>query len=189
MAVSRDDGGARGGKHADGARAEKRAQFTEERRRSVVPYVLAAVALVVVAAAGVALATGGDDAAPVSDAAQAATLEVGRVAVPVAGLADGAAEFYKADVDGTTVKYFVVEDSKGDVRAAFDACDVCYPAKKGYTQDGDVVVCNNCGRRFSTESIGTVSGGCNPSPLEATVKNGRVVITAAALAEGVSYFQ
>jgi uncharacterized membrane protein len=189
MAGSQGKGGTKGGADRGDVRAEKRAQFTGERRRSVVPYVIAAVALAAVAVVGFVLVSGGGPAVPVTDTARAATLDGGRATFRVDELVDGAARFFSADVGGTSVKYFVVEDAKGDVRAAFDACDVCYPAKKGYTQEGDVVVCNNCGRRFAIASIGTVTGGCNPAPVEAKVKDGQVVITASALAEGARYFQ
>lgn len=191
MAASRGDRETKGttSKSAE-ARARKREQFTETKRRSALPYVLVAAALAVAAVVGVALATGGGKAsAPAPDAAQAAPVQGGRVTVPVAELSGGTATFYSADVEGTTVQYFAVQDTTGKVRTAFNACDVCYPAKKGYTQDGDVMVCNNCGRRFPTDSIGTVSGGCNPSPLEAKVKGDELVITADALAAGASYFQ
>ena len=154
------------------------------------PYVIVALALVAAVVVGVVIATGAETpprrcrTPPRRRRSTAAASTV-----PVAELADGTARFYSADVAGTTVKYFVVQDAGGEVRTAFDACDVCYPAKKGYTQDGDVMVCNNCGRRFPTDGIGTVAGGCNPSPLEAKVKGGEVVITADALAAGARYFQ
>jgi len=48
-----------------------------------------------------------------------------------------------------------VKDKQGNVHIAFDACDVCYEAKKGYKQDGDVMQCINCGKTFSITSIGT----------------------------------
>jgi uncharacterized membrane protein len=172
------------------ARAAKREQFTQERRRSPLGYVLAALAVVAALAAGAVFAMrGGDAAPPAQGTAQAAEVNAGRASVPVADLEGGAAKFFSADAGGTTVKYFLVEGPDGTVRAAFDACDVCYPAKKGYTQDGDVMVCNNCGRRFPTASIGKVAGGCNPSPLKTEVKGGEVQITADALATGVQYFQ
>ncbi|MEM3554980.1 MAG: Fe-S-containing protein, partial [Candidatus Micrarchaeaceae archaeon] len=60
--------------------------------------------------------------------------------------------------------------------AAFNACDVCYPARKGYHQEGDVMVCNNCGRRFPTNQINIVRGGCNPAPLERAVDGDTLVI-------------
>ena len=189
MTASRGDGRAKNDKNG-GARAEKRAQFADTKHRSAVPYVIIALALVAAVVVGVVFATrGGGVSAPAPDAAQTAPVEGGRATVPVAELADGTARFYSADVAGTTVEYFVVQDAGGEVRTAFDACDVCYPAKKGYTQDGDVMVCNNCGRQFPTDGIGTVAGGCNPSPLEAKVKGGEVVITSDALAAGTRYFQ
>jgi hypothetical protein len=36
-----------------------------------------------------------------------------------------------------TIRYFILKSSDGIIRAAFDACDVCWPAGKGYFQDGD----------------------------------------------------
>ena len=68
------------------------------------------------------------------------------------------------------MKYFVLKSSDGTVRAAFDACDVCYAQKKGYQQEGDEMVCGNCGQRFPSAQINEVEGGCNPSPIERTVK-------------------
>jgi uncharacterized membrane protein len=189
MAASRGGEAGKNKPANDDARAAKRAQFTEQKRRTVVPYVFVALALIAAVTVGVVVATGGESAAPAPDAAKAAPVDGGRVTVPVAELAGGTAKFYSADVAGTSVGYFLVQDPGGEVRTAFDACDVCYPAKKGYAQDGDVMVCNNCGRRFPIEGIGTVEGGCNPSPLEAKVKADQVVITADSLAEGARYFQ
>lgn len=62
------------------------------------------------------------------------------------------------------------------IRAAIDACDVCYAARKGYHQDGDELVCNNCGLHFPSNRINEVKGGCNPSPLTRTVEGNSVVI-------------
>jgi len=55
-----------------------------------------------------------------------------------------------------------VKDKFGTVHVAFDACDVCYEAKKGYKQNGDVMLCLNCGKTFSITSIGidNTVGGC-----------------------------
>ena len=64
------------------------------------------------------------------------------------------------------------------VRIAFDACDVCFAEKKGYRQNGDVMVCNNCGKQFHIDGIGTenVQGGCWPSYLPMTSTDGDVRI-------------
>jgi uncharacterized membrane protein len=43
---------------------------------------------------------------------------------------------------------------------------VCYGSGQGYyKQDGDVLVCQNCGNRFSMERVEVESGGCNPVPI------------------------
>jgi uncharacterized membrane protein len=74
------------------------------------------------------------------------------------------------------------------IRAAFDTCDVCYPEKKGYRQEGDFMVCNNCDQKFRTDLINVVKGGCNPAPLQRELQGDQVVIRLAALEEGSWYF-
>jgi uncharacterized membrane protein len=74
------------------------------------------------------------------------------------------------------------------IRAAYDACDVCWPAGKGYYQDGDDMVCRNCGRRFASVLLNEVQGGCNPAPLTRHVDNGQVVIRIEDILAGKRYF-
>jgi uncharacterized membrane protein len=103
-------------------------------------------------------------------------------------VADGDAHFYTYDAGGKDVKFFVMKSRDGIIRAAFDACDVCYGEKKGYSQDGDFLVCNNCGQRFHSSRINEVKGGCNPSPLNRAYDALNVTIKAADLVAGVGYF-
>ncbi len=131
-------------------------------------------------------------------AAQAATVghdpyplvqvDNGAVRLPVSTLDDHQAHFYTLMVQGRPVEFFVLKDKDGVVRAAFNACDVCFPAKKGYHQEGDEMVCNNCGRRFPINQIGLIRGGCNPSPLTPAVDGSTVVIQESELANGLSLF-
>ena len=86
------------------------------------------------------------------------------------------------------IEFFVLKSSDGVVRAAFNACDVCFAAEMGYTQDGDVMVCNNCGRRFPADQINVLQGGCNPSPLQRSVEGDNLIIQAAEIANGLGYF-
>jgi len=89
---------------------------------------------------------------------------------------------------GNDVRFFLRRGSDGVVRAAYDTCDVCYPYKKGYYQQGDSMVCRRCGKAFPSAEINVVRGGCNPAPLERTVEGGDLVIKASDLEAGVSYF-
>ena len=113
----------------------------------------------------------------------------GDVTLPVAQMNDGKAHFYTYDANGTTVKYFVLASNDGTVRAALDACEVCYPQKKGYHQAGDAMQCNNCGKIFPSAKINVITGGCNPIPLKRTVSGSDLVITASSLQAGGQYFQ
>jgi len=114
--------------------------------------------------------------------------ENGAVVIPASEVSDGQAHFYMYDNGFEEVKFFVLKSSDGVVRAAFDACDVCFSEKKGYTQDGEFMVCNNCGQRFHSSRINEVRGGCNPSPLSRTINGGNVVLKVQDIAAGGRYF-
>jgi uncharacterized membrane protein len=112
------------------------------------------------------------------------------ITFPESAFTDGKAKFfdYKTS-DGKKVRYFVIKSSDGVIRAAFDACDVCWESDRGYKQNGDFMVCQNCGRHFQSTKVNVVTGGCNPSALTRTIREGKVIITAQALSEGRRLFK
>jgi hypothetical protein len=111
------------------------------------------------------------------------------VAFPVADFADGQAKYYQVDTgQEIKVKFFILKSSDGVIRAAFDACDVCWPAGRGYAQEGDEMVCRNCGRRFASVKINEIKGGCNPAPLERRVEGDKLLIEKEAILAGRGYF-
>lgn len=113
----------------------------------------------------------------------------GDVRLPVSLFADGQAHFYRYTASpGREVRFFVLRGSDGVVRAAFDACDVCYRERKGYHQEGDDMVCNNCGRHFRSLDINVITGGCNPVPVQRSIDGGDVVLKASDLDSGRAYF-
>jgi uncharacterized membrane protein len=96
--------------------------------------------------------------------------------------ADNQARFFAYTTRaGQAARFFVMKSADGVVRAAMDACVVCYKQRLGYRQQGDQMVCNKCGQAFASNRINVVTGGCNPIPLERRVANGQVTVTAAAL--------
>jgi uncharacterized membrane protein len=99
------------------------------------------------------------------------------VLVPLAGISNEA-EFYTYDFEGVGIDFFAVIGSDGNVRVAFDACDVCFHAKEGYQQDGDNMKCINCGLEFSILGLGAenIGGGCWPSFLPIKIDSDSVVI-------------
>jgi len=128
--------------------------------------------------------------APASSGGAESASASGALTIPVSTFDDGKAHYYQwADPQsGKKIQFFALKSSDGVIRAAFDACDVCFPAKKGYRQEGDFMVCNNCGQRFASVRVNEVRGGCNPSPLERTIEGGNLIITAQAMRDGEKYF-
>ena len=101
----------------------------------------------------------------------------GKLEIPVAGISDGKAHHFKVKSDdGTMVTFFVLKSADGVLRAAIDACDVCYRSGLGYYQEGDNMVCKNCGQKFASNKINVIKGGCNPAPLNRTVVDDKLVI-------------
>ena len=114
--------------------------------------------------------------------------ENGRVTIPVDRVSDGKAHYFRFQDGGAELRFFVLKSSDGVIRAAFDACDVCFREKKGYSQDKDFMVCNNCGMKFHSSRINEVAGGCNPSPLKRSVEGDAVVVAVSDLVAGKGYF-
>jgi uncharacterized membrane protein len=128
--------------------------------------------------------------APASKPDPAATAEAAGeiVSMPVAAFDDGKAHYFQHKTGSIMIRYFVVKSGDGVIRAAFDACDVCWPAGKGYAQEGEFMVCRNCGQRFHATKVNEVKGGCNPAPLERRVENGILLIRVSDILEGKTYF-
>ncbi len=103
--------------------------------------------------------------------------------------ADGKARHFQYKTpSGKTIRYFIVRSSDGVIRAAYDACDVCWPSGKGYYQEGNNMVCRNCGRKFPTPQVNVVTGGCNPGALNRQINKTQVTIQVKDILEGQRYF-
>jgi uncharacterized membrane protein len=182
-------------------RADKRAVVLGPEKKSRAPLIFCLV-LLIAAPVGAYLilntADSGSISAPVADtAAQPVKVAAAGggipaspdvVAYPVTMFEDGKARHFELAHGDIIVRYFILKSADGVIRAAFDACDVCWPAGKGYFQEGDVMVCRNCGRRFDSIRINEVKGGCNPAPLKRAVDGDRVVIRVTDIIEGRPYF-
>ncbi|PKL16314.1 MAG: DUF2318 domain-containing protein [Spirochaetae bacterium HGW-Spirochaetae-5] len=112
----------------------------------------------------------------------------GAITFPAPDFDDGAAKFYNYEDNGIKIRFFILKSSDGEIRAAFDSCDVCWRADKGYEQRGDSMICRNCGQSFRSDKINTVKGGCNPSPLERSSADGKIIIKVDDILKGREYF-
>ncbi|MGE5189566.1 MAG: Fe-S-containing protein [Gemmatimonadota bacterium] len=110
------------------------------------------------------------------------------VTIPLKALDSGKALFLQTRDGERTLHFFALKGADGKYRSALDACDVCYRMNRGYRQEGDRMVCNNCGQTFPSSRIGEVKGGCNPHPLAHRIEGARMVIRKADVAAGRDYF-
>jgi len=167
--------------------AAKKAAVLGTEKTNKMPLILALIGIVLIAGAAVFYMTANRDSSSAVASAPANTTST-FVSFPVSLFEDGKARHFE-HVDGNlTIRYFIIKSSDGVIRAAFDACDVCWPAGKGYYQDGDYMVCRNCGRRFASVLVNEVQGGCNPAPLKRSLQNDKLIIQIKDIQEGRQYF-
>ena len=165
----------------------KKATVLGSQKKNRMPLVMAAVGICIIVAAFVFYNTQGSDKSPV--AANGPTIVDNTLVVFPANLfEDGKARHFEYVSGKDTIRYFILKSSDGIIRAAFDACDVCWPAGKGYYQEGDHMVCRNCGRRFISVKVNEVKGGCNPAPLNRKLENDKLVIQIKDIEQGRRYF-
>lgn len=146
-------------------------------------YIGLGIAVLVIAIAGYVIFGGG------GSSSFAVVTPVGEeVRIPLAEINDGSAHFYSFKGRGKDINFFVLKSSDGVIRAAFDSCDVCYREKKGYRQEGDRMVCNNCGQQFPSVKINELRGGCNPAPLERSIEGEYLIVKVSDIGVGGFYF-
>jgi len=117
--------------------------------------------------------------------AQSVTGQNGEVHIPQATVEDGRLHFFTLETDGTTIRFLVIRKPGGGYATALDACAICGPA--GYRQDGQNVICRNCGAPIYIPSIGQ-TGGCNPVGFASRSEGGQVVFNVSALVEAARPF-
>jgi high-affinity iron transporter len=115
--------------------------------------------------------------------ARTLTAQDNLVRIPLSELTDSSLHFYTADVDGSVIRFLVIHKLNGDYAVALDACQICGTA--GYRQEGQSVICRNCGAAIYIPSIGQ-SGGCNPISVKSRVEGGEVIVDLSALGEAAS---
>lgn len=87
------------------------------------------------------------------------------IVIPISEISETAV-FYPAVMNGTKLEVLAVKAPDGTIRTAFNTCQVCFSSGRGYyVQEGDALVCQNCGNRFKTDDVEVTRGGCNPVPI------------------------
>ena len=102
-----------------------------------------------------------------------------QIRIPLSDLDAGVARFFehRPAAGGAPIRFFAVRDGAA-YRAALDACEVCFHARKGYVQRGSHMVCRQCGNAYAPALIDEAPGGCHPIALRRTVAGGHLVLAA-----------
>jgi high-affinity iron transporter len=103
-----------------------------------------------------------------------------QVRIPLSGLTDSSLHFYNAEVNGVMIRFMVIHQINGNYATALDACQIC--GRAGYRQEGQNVICRNCGASIYAPSIGD-RGGCNPIPVKSRVAAGELIVDLSALTD------
>jgi uncharacterized membrane protein len=173
-------------------RERKKAEFSEPSQRKSKSTVTLIAVLVVLTAVGVYLVISSSSDNPTATAvatnAASSAPDSRDIRIKLSDLS-GTAKFFDYKLsDNKPIRFFVIKSSDGVYRAALDACDTCYHAKKGYHQEGDDMICNNCGLHFHSAQINEVHGGCNPVGLPRTIEGNQLVIKGSELESRGGYF-
>lgn len=76
------------------------------------------------------------------------------------------ASFIPYKIGNTKMEVVAVKAPDGTIRTALNTCQVCWDSGRGYyKQEGDELVCQNCGNRFKISQIEKEKNGCNPVPI------------------------
>ena len=114
---------------------------------------------------------------PAESAKAAGVLETADIVkIPLKALDHGKALFLSQESEGRQFYYFALKSRDGSYKAALDACNVCFRANRGFRQEGDLMVCNNCGQTFPSNRIGNIKDGCIPHPLVSSIEGPYLVI-------------
>lgn len=116
------------------------------------------------------------------------TARNGEVKIPASALQGNKAGYFVYNGGGKDIRFFLIKAGDGSVRAALDACTSCYHAKLGYRQEGEAMVCNNCGMGFHSTDVGTITGGCSPIPVQKRMDGQLLVLQVKELEDGAKYF-
>jgi len=87
------------------------------------------------------------------------------IAIAKSGITD-VVTFIPYQAGSVKMEIIAVKAPDGTIRTAFNTCQVCFDSGRGYyVQEGDELVCQNCGNRFAISKVEKEKNGCNPVPI------------------------
>jgi hypothetical protein len=112
--------------------------------------------------------------------------------IPLAELSSKV-RFYPVTVGDTALEVLALQAPDGSYRTALNTCEVCYDSGRGfYVQEGEFLVCQNCGNRFALDQVEVSANGCNPWPIfpeNKVVQDDAIIIPYAVLEQASVIFE
>jgi len=116
-------------------KAEKRKQIIEQKRKKTQKMILGITILIaiigiILIASVMSLNNNETDNTTIKEPAQKSIdYSDTEISIPVSDITTDVT-FYTYDYEGVEIRYFAIIGDDGELHVAFDACDVCYDAKK-----------------------------------------------------------
>lgn len=172
-------------------RQEKQARFTQPKKNNMLLYVAIGVVLIAVGASIVFLkGSGGKSEAaaynvgspvtysqPVEMTDVTNTVNNGKVAIDLEEVKKAGIVYTEYNQNGKKLPLTAWVAPNGDVRAAVSMCEPCRGYK--FHIEGNELVCNTCGTRWTLDTLQGTAGGClqyPPDNLKYEVKDGKILI-------------
>jgi uncharacterized membrane protein len=116
----------------------KKAAVLGTGNKSKAPLIITLLTAVILAGGAVYFLGGEKEAGPVAATAAVTQNSATEFVYNASDFDDGKAKYYSyKSPQGLDIRYFLLKSSDGVIRAAFDSCDTCWSAGKGYRQEGD----------------------------------------------------
>lgn len=109
------------------------------------------------------------------------------VVLDVGTLKSEVPEFFTYHYRGKRINFLVLKVND-KVFSFLDACETCYPAKKGYRFDGGRIICRECNVGYPVNEIENGVGSCIPIRIIGNIREGKYVIPVPALEAMVGKF-
>ncbi|MDR3356966.1 MAG: Fe-S-containing protein [Spirochaetaceae bacterium] len=106
--------------------------------------------------------------------AEPMTISGGEILIPLTQVEDGHLHRFAYNTDdGTETRFIVIKKNSVAYGVGLDACDIC--GATGYYERKKEVICRLCDVVMNISTIG-FKGGCNPVPLEYSLRSGYMVV-------------
>jgi len=101
----------------------------------------------------------------------APSLKGTEVAIDVNTLQSEKPVFFTFRYHGKNINFFALKIHE-EVFSFFDACESCYPAKRGYRIDDGALTCKECNVKYPLPNIVKGFGNCLPMRIEGYLQDG-----------------